>query len=273
MSDILFAVFSCSIEGTRDRAFNEVSENITSSEIWPSIRDSTILFDNASTKPLTLCAFDKFQNIAKCERNVGYWSAVNWVLENYQRLVPEKKYIYIIESDCIHWSMEKIQMCRDFLEKNPDVGMVRTQEFLISQSHRFDKMRSFPDSTRWNRFRLYNHVKNEPLKFWDPDGEIYRTNFVPVLCGLNRIDAMKSVFRILSGRSSITEFDFQKMMFDLYECNAQLDAGIFNSSAGGDIIAGSRVETIPEGVQYKPSGHDTIIKDFKVYLTGERDGF
>ena len=151
--------------------------------------------------------------------------------------------------------------------------MVRTQEFVIEESHRFDKMHLHPDSTKWNRFRLYNHVRNEPLRFWDPDSEIYKTNFVPVLCGLNRIDAMQSVFRRLSEKGSIKEVDFQRFMFDLYESNAQLDGGIFNSSAGGDIIAGCRVETIPEGVQYKPSGHDTIVKDFKAYLTGVRDGF
>ena len=266
MSDILFAVFSCSIEKTRDRAFKEVAENITQSSIWPSIKDSTILFDNDSTEPLTISQFINFQHVLRAEKNVGYWSAVNWLLNNYQTIVPEKKYIYIIESDCIHWSFEKIWECRDFLENNTDVGMIRTQEFSIFESHRFNKMVDHPDATKWNRFRLYNHIKNEPLKFWDPVGDIYRTNFVPVLCGLNRIDAMRKVFENLTKKGSIAESDFQKEMFKLYDTNAQINGGIFNSSAGGNIIAGCKVETIPRGVLYKPSGHDTIIEDFKVCL-------
>jgi len=272
MEDIAFAIVTCSVEPTRDAAFDKVADNILSLPEWESMKDSTIVFDNGSNQPLTMSRLEQFQHVVRSKENVGYWSAVNWISKNYTKFMDEKKYIYIIESDCIHWSMDKISLCAQFLDKNPDIGMVRTQEFLVGESHRFDKSRNLPDSTKWTKYRMTNSFTGESVRFWDPDGEIYKTNFIPVLCGLNRTEAISKVFDNLVKTKNITEVDFQREMISLYKDNAQLDGGIFNTSAGEGAIAGCRIQSIPSGVPYKASGNDTIVEGFEVKTFGEKNG-
>lgn len=257
--DIVCLAVTCSKDKTRAEIFQLVSNTIK--EI-PS--QNLIAFDNASTFDITIKEIAKLTpHSFKSNVNYGFWSAINWTLENYERLVGEKKYIYVIESDAVHdkgcWNALKKSAL--YLNANENIGSVRLQELKVEEVHLYDKNHPRNDSRKWAWSRMSNHWTQEKAYFHHCENEFYTTNLVPQVCSLNRLDFMKYAFSKLKSIGKFTEMDFQKSYFDMYKETCIYNGGIFNTkiSYESDALKGSWLsEADRKNSDYKPTREDEI---------------
>lgn len=265
--DTCFALVTCCLEQGRYDILRQVVDNIRSQPCFDEIVDDIVVFDNASTVGDTSALFHDFKHVYACAKNVGYWSALHWIA-CHEALVSKKKFFYPIESDCMHSDMRCLRECEEFLVNNINVGMVRTQEFLVAERHLYDKAKPSSRSHRYawqsqvNRFR-----DNVPVYFTHALGNIYRTNFTAVACGLARTDDVISALDSCATLSSMSEADYQRW-FDRYPENALYDGGLFHSRLSLDdlnAVAGSRPWTHVPG--YRPTQHDMIELDGSFIVT------
>src|SRR5690606_36032204 len=92
--------------------------------------------------------------------NIGYWSAIKWVLDNAGQMTGRSyRYIYIIESDLCHTDLKPLGACERFLDNHPQTACVRTQEFSVRRRWRYDKEKTFlPFQKRRSLISLRNLV-------------------------------------------------------------------------------------------------------------------
>jgi hypothetical protein len=225
---------TCCLEPSRLEILNQVVDNILQN--IPYSRVSLTVFDNGSTEKGTVELLDaNFMNLYRAEKNVGYWSAIDWWLCNIEQTVAAKmlsptetKYTYIIESDMIHYDFSKIWECVDFLDTHEDVGSVRLHEYSIAEQYLFNKDCPRPDSKRGLWQSHTNRFTGLPVTFEQASPLIWNTTFLTQLPALNRLQTMKDVFSDLRTRQSFREPDFQKAYWDRYQKTAILDGGIFH---------------------------------------------
>jgi len=226
--------------------------------------DNLTVFDNGSTIDWVVPMLkENFDSVAVSSKNVGYWSAIDWWLNN----VEQGDYTYIIESDMVHYAMWKLVGALDYLEKNPDVGSVRCHDYDVANWKLYDKNRPQSNSKRNIWQSHINKVTHEPithtLKSQDPD--IYETNFLTQLPALNRTAAIEKCFDELIGMGpgGFTEFDFQKMYWSQYQKTGIIDGGIFHCDGGSwgkPVVTGSWTD--PKQLQkigYQPTRIATIV--------------
>ena len=181
--------------------------------IMPIVSDVTV-FDNASIVPETLSLLSRFSSVFRADRNVGYWSAIDWWLESLAQDPPD--YTYIIESDMVHYDIQKLSLCESYLSTHPDVGAIRLHTYSIANRHLYDKDRPQKDSKR-NLWQSHtNKASGEPVTFeqaQEPEFQlIWKTNFLTQLPALNRYTAMRTVFQTLRTMKTFSELDFQKKL-------------------------------------------------------------
>ena len=225
---------TCCLEPTRLEILNKVVDNILQNV--PYSRVCLTVFDNGSTEKGAIeLLSNSFMNLYRTEKNIGYWSAIDWWLRNMETTVEAKmlhstetKYTYIIESDMIHYNFPKIWECMDFLDTHNDVGSVRLHEYSISEQHLFNKDKPRPDSKRGLWQSHVNRFTGLPVTFEQATHSIWNTTFLTQLPALNRLSAMTEVFNELRTRQSFQEPDFQKLYWDRYQKTAILDGGIFH---------------------------------------------
>jgi len=236
----LFVLVTCS----RDKIRDEIAEKVVNS-IQDLPKDRVIAFDNSSVYQNTK---EKLKSLTKnsffSSTNYGFWTAVDWCLQNYESILKSKlDYVYVIESDAIHFPgyVESIVECEKYLENNADVGSIRLQEFSVKEKHLYDKNFPTQDSRKWAWMRQSNHFTNQKAYFERPEGSIYRTNLSPQVCSLNRISFMENAFCELRKMGKFTEIDFQEQYFKFYKESAVYDGGIFNTkeSFESDTLTGS----------------------------------
>jgi hypothetical protein len=263
----LYLLVTCCVEKTRYDILKTVVANIKYEQASKhfSIEDDLIVFDNGSTFPGTIELLkSNFQKsriarkeplIFRSQKNEGFWSAINWVL-NSADWVRNYQYIYVIESDHTHFALEKVQDIETFLDRHQDVGGVRGQEFLVSQAHLYDKGRPVDGSRTYAWVHQANPVTKQRITFEPTDvPDFYRSQFLSQLHSVNRMTAFYDVFADLQKLSAngirFSELDYQLRYYEKYPVFGVLDGGLFhaklswfNGSVAGSYIAAPQVESL-----------------------------
>jgi len=265
MNNTLFFLVTCTKESTRFEVLKQVINNL-SSVMDDNFFKNLLVFDNGSTHPGSLEILkEKFENVYHSKKNIGYWSAIFWCLSNYQKLMKkEYKYIYIIESDLIHFhdATFKLNKCEEFLDLNNDVGSIRTEEFSVLNKHLYDKRKPSNTSRKYAWVVQENFIEKKRVEFILSNDElkIYKCNFLAKLPGFSRIEAIKDVFLELSKLKNFDEIDYQKFYYEKYKISAVLEGGIFHSKLTNElpksIINGS--SNFDKKIDYKPTRFDSI---------------
>lgn len=230
---------TCCLDQSRADVLNTVVDNVKK-EFGYRIEDITV-FDNASTiESSTRLLNSEFKNVYQSNKNVGYWSAIDWWLN---QLDDDTSYTYIIESDMMHYNVEnRFEDCLRFLEANPQVGSVRTHEYVVEQRHLYDKDRPHPLSKR-NLWQSHtNKVTGEALSFWEPHHDVWHTTFLTQLPAINRLWAMRESFNELRELGDFSELDFQRSYWKRYSQTGIIDNGLFHCDLnpyGSKVITGS----------------------------------
>lgn len=239
MKKTKFLFVSCCLEQTRADVQKEVVDNL----VECGLSDDLTVFDNGSTIDWVVPHLkENFKNVYVSSRNVGYWSAVYWWLNN----VDQHEYTYVIESDMIHYALEKLAYCEVFLDENDDVGSVRLHEYSVANKHLYNKDAPRNDSKKKIWQSHTNKVTGEKishsLALSKPGCDIYRNNFLTQLPALNRASTMKDVFDELIKLEAFSERDFQRLYWEKYQQTAIVDGGIFHcdpGSYGKKVMTGS----------------------------------
>jgi hypothetical protein len=244
-ANTLYLLVTCSMDKSRCDLACEVANNLVAENVTHPFFADLLVFDNASRFEDHLRIFPPEVRVVRSDRNIGYWSAINWTLTHYTELFGRNyTYIYIIESDLEHRNMLRLEACERFLEEHPEVGGVRTQEFSVRWGMLYDKRYHWvPFARRHSLVSQHNAITGERVWFRRADGRnhIWLTNFHAKLPALNRLDALTKVFAELSMRGKITELDFMHLYYDLYPTMALLDGGIYRmlSSSETSHMSGS----------------------------------
>lgn len=252
MSSIAFLLVTCSKEPTRADILSKVVDNIRTHA--PELLDTVTVFDNASTEEGTkelLC--NTFSNVYQSDKNVGYWSAIDWWLEN-QHLNPAT-YTYIIESDVIHYAFDKIWSCAKFLDRNLDVGSVRLLEYSIANRRFYNKDAPVPGSriSAWQSHT--NKITGGHVYLEQGEDDVWRTTFLTQLCALNRYDVLLESFRQLRQLPKFSEFDFQKLYWQRYNVTGILDGGIFHGDLSVDLKQNAAIGSWTDPTKLKEMGY------------------
>jgi len=273
-SKTLYLLVTCSMDESRASLAWDVCCNLEQqNQNYPFSKD-LLVFDNASKFTDHFKVLSKGAKLVQSDRNVGYWSAIHWTLNNYKKLFDrDYDYLYIIESDLIHKDMQKLEICERFLELNPQVGGVRTQEFSVRFRKLYDKQFHWlPFAKKHSLVAQKNAITGENVWFKKDtlhEG-IYLTNFHAKLPALNRIKSLNKVFAALSERSQITEIDFMNLYYREHGLIGLLDGGLYRmkSTALSHHMSGS----YSNASQLQEAGYlntriDRIVKsNFKVEI-------
>jgi len=216
---------TCCLEPSRSQILAEVVGNLQ--EQAPDLGPRLTVFDNASTEVGTIDVLrDCFEQVYQSDRNVGYWSAIDWWLRHLEADPPT--YTYIIESDMIHYGFNKLQACAEYLDVNSDVGSIRLHEYSVAERHLYNKDKPRTDSRR-NLWQSHtNRVTGKAVKMDHSSGDIWSTTFLTQLPALNRFATMKEVFAELRARPRFSELDFQELYWQRYQRTGIVDGGIFH---------------------------------------------
>jgi hypothetical protein len=224
VSKVAFLLVTCCREETRSEILKQVIDSINAEA--PELKPIVTVFDNASTVPGTMELLkSNFTNVYQSDKNVGYWSAIDWWLERLAADPPT--YTYILESDMIYYDFHKLWKAVDYLDVHPETGSVRTHQYSVENKHLFNKDVPRPDSKR-NYWQSHtNRVTGQPVVLEDPEDGIWSTTFLTQLPSLNRYEAMRVVFEQLRGKR-FTEHDFQHLYWNFYRRTGIIDGGIFH---------------------------------------------
>ena len=169
--------------------------------------------------------------------NRGLWSALYWLLKNELNIFQHKhKYIHLVESDMFINDLVPLTKLSQAMDQFPYLHMVRTQEFSIKNSWRFDKKYSFLPSLLHNKrseVDLRNTTDNSYFRkdlIYKADSiEVYSSNLNAKLPGLHKTESLKLVIDKLAQRSSFSEKDFFKIYAELSTRIGIIDKGIWYS--------------------------------------------
>lgn len=224
MTDCAILLVTCCLEQSRYDILKQVVDNIEQQD--PTFLESIEVFDNASTIPGTADLLKRFKHVFRADRNVGYWTAIDWWIDNLKHAAP--RYTYIIESDMIHYALPELGKCVDFLDRHSELGAMRLHEYSIADHHLYNKDAPLQNSHR-NLWQSHtNKVTNAAVKHEQVEGQFWKTNFLTQLPALNRYHAMCWCFDQLRAHGRFTELDFQRFYHLKFPEISILDGGIFN---------------------------------------------
>lgn len=225
MKEPAILLVTCCLEETRRQLTQQVFENIRVSCPADWLTRITV-FDNASTFLNVDDIKGTFKNVYRSDRNVGYWTAIDWWLSHIESTQP--KYTYIIESDMLHYDAAALDSCVKFLDDHPDIGSIRLHEYSIKDWRLYNKDVPRSDSRR-NLWQSHtNKVTGESVVHEHVEGLFWKTNFLTQLPSLNRYATMKLCFDQLRMLQRFSEVDFQRFYHDNHSKIAIIDGGIFN---------------------------------------------
>ena len=229
----LLLLVTCSRDESRRDLAIRVTTNLAELAPTAGLADCFVVFDNGSTLDEHLALVPPGTVVCRSERNLGYWSAIQWVLAHRSRLFGRPfEYLYIVESDLVHLDLVPLGVCERFLESEPRAGCVRTQEFSVRWRWRFDKrLRRLPFHVLRSAIMLRNAVTDEKAWFRPAgvDG-VYLSNLHAKLPALNRLDALDRVFGQLSEMATFTETDFFRLMMERHPYIGVYEGGLFYSA-------------------------------------------
>lgn len=233
VASTLVLLVTCSRDATRERMAIDVMKNLAVEIPKAGLDTSFIVFDNASTFRGHLDYLPEGARFIDCPNNIGYWSAIQHVLNIHPALFQRDfDFIYLIESDLVHHDLAALGECEEFLRATPEAACVRTQEFNVQQAWRYDKKLKFlPFHVARSEIHLIDLVTGS--KAWFRKAKefqhIYLSNLHAKLPALNRMDSMKKVFVQLSGQENFSEQDFFVEMRKLHPLIGLYNGGLFHS--------------------------------------------
>ncbi len=230
LHDVLFVVVTCTKDRSREKALINLVKSLNKQHEVVAFDRNLLLFDNASVTTTPLDNLTVPARFAFSSKNIGYWSAINWALDNASRVFEKEfKFIHPIESDLVLFHMERLVEARDFLETRKDYISVRTQEFSVRHCKRFLKNSRSIFPVRRSAVADFNGVTNETVSFDRIEGfdNVYGSNWHSKVPALHRLEEFQSVFKDLAKQSEITEQDFMRAMHQRAPQVAVMDKGIF----------------------------------------------
>jgi hypothetical protein len=190
------------------------------------------VLDNGSKYKINANSFPRGTSIIKLGNNIGYWGALHWFLNS--NLSPiyktNKKYLYIIESDNIHFDIFKLHDVVKFMEFNLNINCVRVSEFSVKNRLLYSKEAKFlPYRKNRSLVSLINHITNEKAKFWRTSKkcQVYFSNLHSKLPSVLRLEILRIVFQQLAELNSFDEKDFYTAMHSFSDTIGVLDSGIY----------------------------------------------
>lgn len=239
MKESAILLVTCCLEQSRYDVLQQVVENLRT-QCPAGWMTRITVFDNASTHPGVDELLQGFGNVHRADRNVGYWSAIDWWLNAQREDPPELT--YIIESDMVHFAAERLTSCEAFLHDHPNIGAVRLHEYSVENKRLYDKDVPVQGSRR-NLWQSHtNHVTGQPIFHEHVEGPFWRNNFLTQLPALNRYRSMVGSFAELNRLGSFSERDFQRAYHAEHPFNSIIDGGIFNCDLnpyGTKVVTGS----------------------------------
>lgn len=277
-----YLLVTCTLEESRAEILRKVVKNLVDQNWEAAFFDDFMVFDNASSHPGALECLRPLPRVFQADKNVGYWSAIHWALKHYREIFKrDYDYIYIIESDLLHFRMERLNDAELFLDAHPEVGSVRTQKF----SARFPKL--YQKGSRWSFFNrsdavtLKNVLADMPLRLElaDARSRIYTSNFTTKLPALNRISALRKAFDQLAAMPEFAEWDLFSEYEKFYKVTGVLDGGIFTGALGAQASKaltgswGKQEELVATGYQATRTSRITqegfTVKPISLSIPGE----
>jgi hypothetical protein len=264
MENVQILLVTCCLEESRQSLLEQVVDSLK--QYQSHLNDNFTVFDNASTISNTIQTIKTLtNNIYVADKNVGYWSAVYWWLK---RLPEDTKYTYIIESDMVHYALDKLHESIAFLDNNDDIGSVRQHNYSVANRHLYNKDKPRADSKRSFWQSHTNAVTKQKVEFQHIDGNLWKSTFLTHLPALNRYEQMIIAFDKLAAMNKFSEFDFQKFYAEYFAYTGVYDGGIFHcdlNPRGTNFITGSWTEQKSlDKIGYKQTRYDKIIQNFNV---------
>lgn len=202
------------------------------------------------------------------EKNLGYWGILYWAL--FSRFSPlsnlNTEYIYIIESDHIHYDLARLNIAISVLDKYKDVASARVQEFSVRFRALYAKEYKFlPFRKRRSLVSLRNAVTKDKVKFikLPEESGAYLANWHARLPSVFRLSSLVRTFDILSSLEKFSEFDFFQIMHKESQRVIVLNRGIYfpASSAANSkqVLSGSWMKNYQgENYGYQATRHSEL---------------
>ena len=234
---ILIFIVTCSKSEARQSIERQALLQLAKIATPNQIGFDFIFFDNNSNFKDHLKIVENIGITYYASENRGLWSALYWLLKNELNIFQHKhKYIHLVESDMFINDLVPLTKLSQAMDQFPYLHMVRTQEFSIKNSWRFDKKYSFLPSLLHNRRSeadLRNTTDNSYFRkdlIYKADSiEVYSSNLNAKLPGLHKTESLKLVIDKLAQRSSFSEKDFFKIYAELSTRIGIIDKGIWYS--------------------------------------------
>ena len=261
MNDVGYLLVTCCLEESRAQILKQVVENLQKEA--PELKETLTVFDNASIVDGTVDLLkSNFKNVYRADKNVGYWSAIDWWLDHTAGVPP--KYTHIIESDTLYYGFTRMRECVKYLDRHPYVGSVRLHRYSIAEMYRYNKDVPRKDSDRKIWQSHYNRVAGINVTFRRmEEGNVWESTFLTVLPALNRYSTMVDVFKELASVPKFSEPDFQRLYWKHFQVTGILDGGLLHGDLGADFdgptVTGSWTEQEKlQELGYLPTRHAAI---------------
>jgi len=181
-------------------------------------------------------------------QNLGYWGILHWAM--YSPFSPlyddSPEYIYIVESDHIHFAFNKLNEVLESLDSHPEITCARVAEFSVRYRHFFSKEnRLLPFRRKRSLVSTRNAITKQKASFVPikENDSIYLSNWHARLPSVFRYASLKETFNQLALRSSFTEHHFFEIMHEQSSQILVLDKGIFypasSASNSKNVLSGS----------------------------------
>jgi len=262
-------VILCSL--SRDR--HELAERVLSSIDFHSseLDFDLVIVDNGSSHEHSIQRISKRNIFIKLKENIGYWEALYWCLHSKNSPLSEKNsdYLYIIESDHVHFDLRALNYVMESLDKIPTIVSARVGEFNVRKRFLFSKEMTYLPFRRYRSLiSLRNAITKEIVKFRVINQErgIYIANWHARLPNVSRTSVLKEVFVALASLENFTEYDFFELMHKQSSDILVLDKGIYFpgswSKNSNRVLAGSWITKYKgNSSTYKETRHSKLHKD------------
>lgn len=229
--NVEFLLVTCCLEESRAQILKQVVESLEKEA--PELNKIVTVFDNASTTPGTIDLLkNHYDNVYHSDKNVGYWSAIDWWLDHVADRNPT--YTHIIESDTLYYGFDRLKSCVQYLETHPDVGSVRLHRYSVANKHLYNKDVPHKNSDRKIWQSHLNKVAKIPVTLQNPENDVWETTFLTQLPALNRYKTMVEVFKELRTIPRFSELDFQRLYWKRFQKTGILDGGLLHGDLGAD---------------------------------------
>lgn len=197
---------------------------------------SIVFFDNDShfdNGLKNLLGLDLRLHVFKASMNLGYWSALSWIIDNIQRSLNDSfSHIHFFESDLLIEPYFPVSQLASFMDYYPQVSMIRTQEFRVKQTWRYDKRFAIlpsPILKRRSAVSMRNLVSGEKARFIQVEDfdRLYLSNLHAKVPGFHNFKKVTKVFYDLKSMRTFTETDFFKSYYSLGDTIGVLDRGFW----------------------------------------------